>query len=121
MASEEFGDLPPIPRYLDTQRMIVIFEMDEFFVGIGAFMFVFFAGFATGISTAISMPLGLILLIISGLTVKKIKSRYPGGFVMHWFYRTGLKDPVGPAARRRADIRKGNKILPTGYVTYFIH
>ena len=118
---EEFSDLPPIPRYLDTQKMIVIFEMDEFFVGTGAFMAVFFAGFATGTSTVFTMPLGLVLLIISGLVVKKIKSKYPNGFLVHFLYRRGFKDPVGSAGLRREDIRRGNKIMPTGYVTYFIH
>ncbi|OQX85166.1 MAG: type IV conjugative transfer system protein TraL [Candidatus Latescibacteria bacterium 4484_7] len=118
---EEFADLPPIPRYLDTQKMIVIFEMDEFFVGIGAFMAVFFIGFATGTTTAITMPLGLVLLIVSGLSVKKIKKRYPNGFIVHYMYRLGYKDPAGPAKLRREDLKRGNRVMPTGYVTYFVH
>jgi len=108
MEDEDF--YPPIPRYIDREKMIGTFEISEVILGLIGFFVVFFIGFILSIDTAISMPLGLVVTILIAVFVKKIKDRFPNGFLYHYLYRKGFWKPEGS---------KG--VIPTGYIKYFIH
>ena len=103
---------PPIPRYIDREKMLGSFEISEVIVGLIGFFIIFFAGFVLSIGTVIVMPLGLVVTIAIAISVRKIKKKFPDGFLIHYFYRKGYWKP------ERSD---GIKVLPTGYIKYFIH
>lgn len=120
--AKDYDDNPPIPRFIDRPKMVGIFEVDEIAVGGIVFLIIFFAGFALGITTALAMPLGLLLMLISAKLVSSFKKNYPDGAIRQVLYRKGYYDPVVDRInKQRKDILRGNKVYPTGYLNYFIH
>lgn len=103
---------PPIPRYIDREKMLGSFEISEVIIGMLGFFIIFFMGFFFSIDTVIIMPLGLVVTVVIAVSIRKIKRKFPDGFLLHYFYRKGYWKPI------RSD---GVKVLPTGYIKYFIH
>lgn len=107
-------------RHLDTPMMIVVFEADEFSVGV--FVYLFSLIFAQLFS--IFIPGGVIiyaiLAIFSMLAFMKYKKNKPEGYMLGKLYRFGLIEAKSFTLKRIITKKEKNfKVLPYGFMKEF--
>lgn len=107
-------------KHLDTPMMMIVFEADEFFLGV--FVYLFFLISAALFS--INIPGGILLYALMGLIAMygyiKYKKNKPNGYMMSKLYRYGFIEARKFAFKRILSKKeKKFKVLPYGFIREF--
>ena len=104
-------------KYLDTPTMIIIFEADEFLLG----LFVYLTSMIMAALLGIVLPGGVMLYalvaILTMLFYIKYKKNKPDGYLLSKFYRYGIIDArTFNYKRKLTKEEKKFKVLPYGFL-----
>lgn len=104
-------------KHLDTPMMIVVFEADEFFIGIFVYLFSLIAAR----SLDIYIPGGVVIYAFMGIASMigyiKYKKNKPEGYMLSKLYRTGFIEARSFSFKRILSKKeKRFKVLPYGFI-----
>lgn len=107
-------------KYLDTPMMIVIFEADEFILGISVYLSLMLIATLLGIV----LPGGVLLYAFMGMASMyayiKYKKNKPNGYMFNKLYRLGIINARKFSYKRILSAKeKSFKVLPYGFLREF--
>lgn len=107
-------------KHLDTPMMIMIFESDEFFLGLAVYLFLMIFAALFGIVIPGGVLPYAFMGIISMFLYVKYKKNKPNGYMINKLYRLGIINARTFAYKRfLTKQEKSFKMLPYGFMREF--